>query len=356
MSVPAEARPAICLLLLPRELGSFVQREQAEDLLRAPGVVAVDPPRIPYGAFGRLPSSVAGVLAGGQARRLARALRKRRGEPRAVVIFHPLQYPLARAIIALCPGCELWYGRWDRYERAYDASPTMRTRLDELHTLAAERSALTFVVSDELVRLEREAGREALLVTNPADSFPAPDPGGTVVAVSLGHLGHRNDWTLLRSVADELGDRLVLLLIGQWYDAECADDPDYNACRSHPSLVWLGRRSDDEAARLILTADVGIVPFKQEPFNDAGLPNRILKYARMGRRTVSLDLAGVHTWARAVTVAGDAGEFAQALLAQAGARARPDAELREWALRQSAPIQNAPLWDRLDALGIARRD
>jgi len=348
-------RPPICVLLLPRELGSFVQREQAEDLLRAPGVVAVDPPRVRYGVFGRLPETLAGILAASQARRLVRALRRRAGEPRAVVIFHPLQYPLARAILGLSPDAELWYGRWDRYERAYDAAPAMRHRLDELHALAAERSALTFVVSDELVRLERQAGRDAVLVTNPADSFPAPDPGGTVVAVSLGHLGHRNDWGLLRAVADELGDRLVLLLIGEWHDAECGDDPNYRACREHPSLVWLGRRSDDEAARLILTADVGIVPFKKEPFNDAGLPNRILKYARLGRRTVSLDLAGVHTWERAVTVVADPPQFARALLDHAGARARPDDDLREWALRQSADAQNEPLWERLEQLGIARR-
>ena len=147
----------------------------------------------------------------------------------------------------------------------------------------------------------------------------------------------------------------MLLLIGQWHDDECGDDDDYVACREHPSLVWLGRRSDAEAARLILAADVGIVPFRQEPFNDAGLPNRILKYARLGRRTVSLDLAGVHTWARAVTVADSPQAFARALTEHAGARARPDRELREWALRQDAASQNAPLWERLEQLGIARR-
>ncbi len=231
----------------------------------------------------------------------------------------------------------------------------MRERLQELHALAAERSALTFVVSDELVRLENEAGRSAVLAPSSADAFPAPDPEGIVIAVSLGHLGHRNDWSLLRSVADELGDRLVLLLIGQWYDSECGDDPDYVACRAHPSLVWLGRRSDAEAARLILAADVGIVPFGREPFNDAGLPTRILKYARLGRRTVSLDLAGARTWGRAVTLVDDAPSFARALAEHAGARLRPDVELREWALTQSAATQNGPLWERLESLGIGRR-
>lgn len=353
MAVPPAERPPICVLLLPRALERFILRDQAEDLLRAPRVVAVDPPRMPYGAFGRMPRAVGDALAARQAARLVRTLRRTHGEPRVLAIFHPLQYQLARAVIARCPGCELWYGRWDRYEHAYDASPAQRARLEELHALAAERSSLTFVVSEPLAELERAAGREAEIVPSAADTFPAPDPTGTVVAVSLGHLGWRNDWSLLRQVADELGDRLVLLLIGARHDEECRDDPDYRACREHPSLVWLGPLPDREASRVILAADVGIVPFTAGPFNDTALPTRILKYARLGRRTVSPDLAGVSTWARAVTIARTPREFAAALEGRAGARLHPDLDLRDWALAQTARAQNAPLWRRLEALGIA---
>jgi hypothetical protein len=42
----------------------------------------------------------------------------------------------------------------------------------------------------------------------------------------------------------------------------------------------------------------------------------------------------------------------QALRASAGARMRPDAELRAWALNQTAHAQNRPLWERLESLGI----
>jgi len=336
------------LLLLPRPLEGFILEDQARNLLRAPGVVAADPPRIRYGAVARLPEGLRSVLAHGTARRLVRALG---GELRAVVIFHPVQWPLARALLAAAPGAELWYGRWDRYEVAYDASPRMRRRVAELHDAAASHSALTFVVSGKLLELEHEAGREATLVGLAADSFPAPDPGAAVVAVSLGHLGWRTDWALLRAVVERMPE-LVLLLIGEWHDDECAKDPDFAWCREAPGLVWLGRRSDEEAARLILCADVGILPFRVEPFNDAGLPYRILKYARLGRRTVSPELAGVHTWDRAVTTAADADAFVAALRAQAGARVRPDAELRAWALEQTAARVNAPLWERLHELGV----
>jgi hypothetical protein len=347
-----DLRP-LALLLLPRQLESFILRDQAEDLLRAEGVVAVDPPRVPYGAMARLPHVIADALAGGVAKRLIKALRRNGDRPKAIVIFHPVQVLLARAILERVPDCELWYGRWDRYEHAYDAGPHLRERLTEMHEAAARLSSLTFVASDELARLETEAGRDATLVPLSADSFPAPDPTQAVVAVSLGHLGWRTDWTLLRGVAERM-PQLVLLLVGAWHDDECKGDPDYAWCRAHHGFVWLGARSDEEAARMILCADVGIVPFKVEPFNDAGLPYRILKYARLGRHTVTPDLAGVRTWSRAVTTAADAAAFAAALAEQAGRRTDPDLALREWALEQTAVAQNGPLWDRLIALGIAR--
>ena len=93
------------------------------------------------------------------------------------MIFHPVQVLLARAVLARVDDCELWYGRWDRYEHAYDAGPHLRERLAELHEAAARA-----VVAD--VRRQRRArpaggrrpGRDATLVPLAADTFPAPDP------------------------------------------------------------------------------------------------------------------------------------------------------------------------------------
>lgn len=336
----------IGVLLLPRTLESFILRDQAEDLLSAPGIVAVEPARISYGAYLRLPASVGDGLAATQAKRL-----KLPGVPRLIVIFHPLQYPLARGLIAQHPDAELWYWQWDRFDAAYDASPRQRERLQELHLAASLRAKKNVVVTDALGALVDEEGGAPQLIPLAADSFPAPDPGATVVAVSLGHLGHRTDWKLLRAVAEGMPE-LVLLLVGAWHETESGHDEDFQACRRAPNLLWLGRRSDDEAARLIALADVGIVPFERSDFNETGLPYRILKYARLGRRTVSRDLAGVRTWANAVTTAETPDEWIAALRAHAGARVKPDGELREWAFAQTAHAQNRPLWERIEALGI----
>jgi hypothetical protein len=162
----------LCVLLLPAPLERFILRDQAEDLLRAPRVVAVGPGRIPGGAYGRLPAAAADRLAAARGRRIVAALRDGGGTPRVVVIFHALQEPIARAILRAVPGCELWYWRWDRYERACDAPPALRRRLDALHESAAREAALIPAVSHELARLEREAGRDATLVPMSADGGP----------------------------------------------------------------------------------------------------------------------------------------------------------------------------------------
>jgi hypothetical protein len=320
-------RPKL-VLLLPRDLDAFLLRDQARDLLRADGAVAVEPGRVPYGVLGRMTPPLGTALAG----RLAKRLRFS-GPPAVTVIFHPFQLPLAEAL-----GGELWYGRWDRYEEAYDAGPRTKERLAELHERAMAKAEVVFSVNEAL--------GGTVVVPLAADSFPSFDPRESVVAVSLGHLGRRTDWALLRAVAERTPE-LTLLLIGERHDHESGGDEDFAWCVQHPGFVWLGRRSDEEAARLLALAQVGIVPFERHPFNETALPFRILKYARLGLRTVAPPLPGLAPWARAVDTANTPEEWAAALRA-----ARPEPELREWALGQTAKTVNAPLWERLEALGI----
>ncbi len=335
------------LLLLPRRLETFILGDLARDLLRAPRVAALEPGRVPYGVYGRMPPRAARSVARGSARRLRLA-----GDLRVVVMFHPLQWPLAAGLLERHPRAALWYSLWDRYDHALDAPPRRRDRLAAFHAAAADRADWTFAASDALADLEREAGRAAAVVPPPHDTFPAPDPAAAIVAVSLGHLGRRVDWALLRGVAKAMPE-LTLLLVGETHPDECRADPDFAVCRALPNLVWLGRLDDEAAARVILCADVGIVPFRAgDPFNDAGLPQRIVKYARLGRRTIAPMLSGVLTWDRAVTRCAGVDEWVAALRASAGARTAPDLDLRAWALAQTAPRQDAPLWRRLEAAGV----
>ena len=143
------------VLLLPTALERFALRAHAEDLLSAPGVVAVDPPRL--GASARVPAAVADGLSAGQARRL-----KLPGAPRAILIFHPLQYPLARALIAHHPDAELWYRR--RAGAPPAAPRPRRDRHEELHLSATMRAAVLLVAAEADVT-EEHGERCEIIVT-----------------------------------------------------------------------------------------------------------------------------------------------------------------------------------------------
>lgn len=392
------------LLLLPRPLDEFVLGDHARELVETAGGAVALPGRLPYGALLRAPRPLRAGIGRAIGRRLARTIPRDWAPDQTVLIaYHAIQWPAAHAMLERGVASELWYCRWDRYEAAHNADDAHH-QLAEWHAAMAQASSLTFAVSERLAELEREAGREAIVVGLSADRFPDKPllPGGrgaeliaaaigraglpvtaaiaettdaplpiaaatpaaaavtTVgrgdassgsatpapVAVSLGHLGQRTDWLLLRGLVERLPD-LQLLLIGTWHEAESGKDDDYRWLRSCAQVVWLGRLSDENAAAVIAQADVGIIPFAVDPFNDAGLPTRILKYARLGRATISPELAGARTWSRATQFAIDAGEFAGLLRRSAGLRNTPDAELRDWALAQTSAAMNVPLHARL---------
>jgi len=84
----------LCLLLLGGVLEEQPFARRAQDLLRAPGVAAVEPGRRPPG-----------MLVGGVARRLVRRLP---GTPRVLVLPDGVQAPLALALARSAPEAELW--------------------------------------------------------------------------------------------------------------------------------------------------------------------------------------------------------------------------------------------------------
>jgi hypothetical protein len=128
----------LCVLLLGGAVEALPAGDALADLLRADGVVAVEPARLSYRAQGRIPAELADALATLQARRLLRALP---APPAVVVVTEPLQYPLARGLLAAVDGCELWYAHGGR---PAGASARMTRRLAALEAQASKRAAVTF--------------------------------------------------------------------------------------------------------------------------------------------------------------------------------------------------------------------
>ena len=89
--------PPLLILLLPQTLERYPLREPVEQLLAAPGTLAIDPPRIP------LNLAIASVVARRQAKRM-----KLPGHPRALGVFEEQQLPLAAALVERHPDADVW--------------------------------------------------------------------------------------------------------------------------------------------------------------------------------------------------------------------------------------------------------
>jgi len=337
------------LFLLPRPLDSFILEDFVRPLLEAPDVAILEPGKVPAGALMRLPGPLAAAEATRQAGRV-----KVNGDLAVVILMHPVQWPLAAALLDRNPNAQLWYGIWDRYERAPDADEATRKRVHDLHEAASKRADWRFAVSGALAEIEADRGREADVLPPPHDAFPSPDPAEMVVAASLGHLGRRTDWKLLRTLVEQVPE-LNLLLIGEVHADETPNDPDLAALVASPNAVRLGSLPDEAAARVIALADVCLLPFQIDEFNDTGLPQRILKAAKLGRKTLVPPLKGPLTQETAVTVCHSPDDWARELRAAKTDGRGGDRQLRDWALAQNSDALLAPFRAKLEKLGVRVR-
>jgi hypothetical protein len=89
---------SLAILLLPCRLEDFELAPHVRDLLEIPRVMALEPSRR------RTPTALRDAVSTRQARRL-----RFRGEPCLLVLYHPRQYTLARALLAEHEEAELWY-------------------------------------------------------------------------------------------------------------------------------------------------------------------------------------------------------------------------------------------------------
>lgn len=121
----------MAILLLPGPLEGFEREDHARSLLSIPRVVALE-------ASGRrTPSWLRNAVPLRQARRL-----RLPGIVRVVVLYHPAQYPLARALCARHDGAELWYLPPERSALS-GRDPGETQELLSTDTLARDRSTRT---------------------------------------------------------------------------------------------------------------------------------------------------------------------------------------------------------------------
>ena len=158
------ATDSLAVLLLPGKLEGIALEAHARDLLSIPRVIALEPSRV------RPPRFLRDAISLRQARRL-----RFPGQPRLLLLYHPAQYPLARALCARYEDLELWY---ISPAAALPAADQAHAREAALDVLARERARQVLsateagVIDDAALR----ARLRELDVINPRAFLPGALP------------------------------------------------------------------------------------------------------------------------------------------------------------------------------------
>jgi hypothetical protein len=131
--MPLTDDESMAVILLPGPLEGFEREEHARSLLSIPRVVALEASRR------RTPAWLRNAAPLRQARRL-----RLPGRLRAVILYHPAQYPLARALCAQHGGAELWYLPPER-DRVSGRTAEETQELLVSDSLARDRSTKTLI-------------------------------------------------------------------------------------------------------------------------------------------------------------------------------------------------------------------
>lgn len=124
LSSTGSLQEPLAILLLPAKLEQFELVEHARRLLEIPRVVALEPGRF------RTPSWFRDHAPVRQVKRL-----RFPGVPRVVVLYHPRQYPLVRALLARYEQSELWYLRIDAAAELPELDDLAQTRAEDVHRI-----------------------------------------------------------------------------------------------------------------------------------------------------------------------------------------------------------------------------
>jgi glycosyltransferase involved in cell wall biosynthesis len=293
---------------------------------------------------------LAGVTSALTRRHLRRAAARLGGRVRAVVSGWP-QYP----VFGSCGEQVSVYWAQDDFVGGAALLGLNATLLDTRERRVAAGADLLVAANPVVSATWHERGLQPVLIPFGADvdayreieRAPLPDdarlPGP--VAGFVGRINDRTDLSLLEDVA---GRGRSLLLVGP---KDPAFEPDrFEALVQRSNVRWVGERPFDALPGYLRAIDVGVVPYRDSPFNRGSFPLKALEYLAAGRAVVSTDLPAIRWLATdLVTVAtrpGSFGDQVDRLLAEPRTPATV-ARRQEFAARHSWARRAADLYDAI---------
>ncbi|MBT2572879.1 glycosyltransferase [Bacillus sp. ISL-51] len=103
----------------------------------------------------------------------------------------------------------------------------------------------------------------------------------------IGGIKPKLDFSLLAQTADMRPD-WTILLVGP---NTAEDDPDFISLLKRPNVIWTGPAAPDEVPSYMQLIDVGIMPYKKSPYNDAVFPLKLFEFLAAGKAVVGCNLS-----------------------------------------------------------------
>lgn len=250
----------------------------------------------------------------------------------------------SRGLVGRLPGRRVYYCT-DSFEDLPGADPEVvgrreRELLDRVDLVVACSRPLCAQLAArgaDPLYLPHATDEEAL--ASPPDQLP-PDLAALrrPLVGYVGSLNFRIDAALLDAARRAAGDGTVVV-VGERYSTSPASD--VTAVLRAPNVCCVGYRSGGELAAYLSAFDVGLVPYRQLPFNRKSFPLKVLQYLAQGVPVVSSANGATDELGDFVTVADTPADFEAAVrsaLASDGAAAR---EARRAAARARTWADNA---------------
>ena len=141
----------------------------------------------------------------------------------------------------------------------------------------------------------------------------------------VGSLNFRIDEELLVAARRAAGGGTLVIVGGSWASAGPLPSPAVQAMRRAPNVVFTGHRDAGQLPPYLWALDVGLVPYRDTPFNRKSYPIKVPQYLAAGVPVVSTPNGATDDLAAHVAIATSAEEFESAVraaLADGGPEAR----------------------------------
>jgi teichuronic acid biosynthesis glycosyltransferase TuaH len=257
--------------------------------LMAPGLARLTPVVQPF------PSrpGIATVTTALAARHIRRARSALGGSVRALICAWPL-YP----VFGSCGEQVRVYWAQDDFVGGAALLGLNAKQLDVRERKVAAAADLIVVANPLVADTWRRRGRDPVVIPygvdvtayRDVDQAPLPRDIGLAgpVAGLIGQINDRTDLSLLEAVADR---GLSLLIVGPVSPA--FESGRFDELRRRANVRWVGSKPFEDLSGYFRAIDVGLVPYRNSPFNRGSFPLKTLEYLAAGRAVVATDLPAI---------------------------------------------------------------